>query len=588
MMATQSTRVVLCVLLCACGPSGGDSDAGQGPDGATTDAAIVDGSTTDAAIVDGSTTDAAIIDGSAADSSTTDAAASPDATPGPDASTLIGLPYPDLDPYRIKGIQPDFWADTNELVSHNTGVVSMNTVWATWEPAAKAPPCAASQQEYDGHCFTIDTNVDQAIRTWTNAGVMVTAIVYGVPAWARTANVGCSPAAAGFEIFCTPDDASNYGRFAGMLASRYDGLSGNGRIANFVVHNEVNSNTWFDIGCGQGTPCNATTWIQTYVDNYAAAYDAIKLHQAEAKVLMSFEHHFGTAYDQPAATDALLSVQTFVTQFAGLIGDREWQLAYHPYAPDLFSPVFSPLDWPRVTYGNLGSIIGWLRATFPGKPHAWQVQLTESGISSGTPQSSEAAQATAVCDTLRNVLGTPGITSYIYHRMKDHPAEGGLKLGLRREDGTAKPAWAAWALSNHINDVPPQLSCGFEHLPYTRLARSYNPGTGRHWSSSRRAPAGFTEESAWYLHREAQPGTKLLLECLVDSAAPHTFPSFNTSCEGQRNMGPVGYIWTAPFAGSIALYRCITTATGDHYISPDAACEGGTTEQLLGYAKPTN
>ena len=405
-------------------------------------------------------------------------------------------------------------------------------------------------------------------------------MVYGVPAWARTGKV-CSPAAAGYEIFCSPTDPNDYARFTKMIARRYDGLHGHGRIADFVIDNEVNSNDWFDIGCGQGVACDPTQWIDEYAANYNAAFDAITAEQPYAKVLISLEHDFEPSLDAPSATHPLLSGETFLNGFASKVAPRAWRVAFHPYAPNLLSPAFGPDDSPIVSYGNIGELSGYLRKTFPTVPSAWEIQLTESGVNSISPNSTEAAQADGVCRSFRDVLGTPGIENYIYHRMVDNADETaqGLGVGLHRSDETAKPAWSTWALANRDDLNPKQLSCGFDDLPYTRLTRS-NSSTRGHWASSRVAPTGFTEESSYHLYRDSMPNTVLLYECRVST---HNLLSTDVNCEGLPPLGPVGYALTQPGAGTVPIYRCRVGST-DHFISPDPGCEGQTTESLLGYA----
>jgi len=258
-------------------------------------------------------------------------------------------------------------------------------------------------------------------------------------------------------------------------------------------------------------------------------------------------------------------------------------VAFHPYPPNLLAPEFSPTDYPKVTFGNVGAVVGWLHAAFPGNPERHEVHLTEQGINALSP-SSEGEQADQLCAAFRNITGTPGIVSFLYHRMSDHPTEvaAGLGLGLRRADGSARPSWSTWALANRIDLLPPQLDCGFEHLPHTRLVRGYRDGWG-HRASTRDLPPGFVEEQAYLLERSGQPNTTLLFECEVGD---HSLLTSDPGCEGLPPLGPVGWIHDAPGAGRVELFRCYVASTGDHLLSPDPACEGQTVEQSLGFALP--
>ena len=508
----------------------------------------------------------------------TDAASDGDIDADTDADTdadiepLIGPEYPVRNSYQIKGIQPDD-ANPTTMAGNNLNNVGINIVWYVWEGTRQSAPCGANQQQYDGYCYTIDSATDNAIETWTNLGVAVTGIIWGVPQWAKVAN--CSPYTADpwFNNFCAPDNGDDFGRFAGMLAQRYND-SGNGRVADFVIHNEINHNIWFDVGCGSGTPCDKYTWVQTYADSFNPAYDRIKAEQSQAKVLLSFDQHFDSSLTNMTAEYPLMGSEEFLQLFEPLAGDRKWKVAFHPYSAPWGSQIFGPKDLPYVTFGNMGVIVGYLMAQFPGHPHAWEVLLTEQGINSNV-DGFEAGQDAAICKAYRNALGTPGISTFIYYRYKDFGAlEGGSAMGLVSESGVAKTSLSTWLNMNQAGSY----DCGFEDLPYTVVRRGIGPGG--HWASSRALPGDFTQEAAWKLLRDREAGTQMVFECAVGN---HNLLTLDQSCGGNQPMGPVGWIWTSPQAGTVALYACSTAGDADHFISTDSSCEGMIVDGLLGY-----
>jgi hypothetical protein len=209
--------------------------------------------------------------------------------------------------------------------------------------------------------------------------------------------------------------------------------------------------------------------------------------------------------------------------------------------------------------------------------------MTEGGLE-GNP-STEAAQSSYLCEAFRNVLGTPGVDNYIYTPLPEHPGLPGLYHGLKRSDGSYKPAWGTWALANRI-DVG-ITSCGFERLPFVKLSRYYNPSRG-HWVSTRLPPAGSNLEAWWGLRREYEPGTHLIYECAVNVpgsgySGTHTFLDRLPTCGGLQPMGPLGYAYDGPGPQRLPLYRCRVGPGYSHFASTDPNCEGFANEDLLGY-----
>lgn len=479
----------------------------------------------------------------------------------------------------IKSLQPDF-QDRAQIIGNEVHGVAMNLVWAEWQPQ-QSKSCGANQVQYDGYCFNKNQAIIDAIREYTNHGVVVTAVVYGVPDWARRDCVNPKKRVVQAPMFCAPVDgkASDYGRFAGFVANFFNGEKGNGRVADFVIHNEVNSYMWFNIGCSD-TNCNLNTWTRVYADSYNAAYDYIKKEQKNAKVLISFDHYFG------ATKGISYRADNFLKTLVPKLGNRDWMLAFHSYPPDLASPEFGANDYNNhgiISFGNIGVLAGWLRQNYPNDPHAWEIQLTENGIN-GVGASMQQRQQAQLCQAFRNVLGTPGITSFVYHRLVDHPDEvaGGLGCGLWNEDRSPKPAWTTFALANRKGVGAGWPSCGFDILPYVPLMRGYNGK--KHWVTSRQFPSGVKVEQTWHILREQAPNTQLVYECRVGGPnGDHTLISTSANCENQFNMGPMGYVYKTQVAGTSPIYRCYIATTGDHFISSDPNCEGQKEESLIGY-----
>lgn len=478
----------------------------------------------------------------------------------------------------LKGIQPDF-QDPQQIIGNAIHGVAFNFVWEQWQPT-KQTECTAGQVKYDGYCYTIQQAHVDAIKLYTSNKIVVTGVLYGVPAWARRQ---CPVEKTSGAIFCAPTEegSKDYGRFVGFIAWYFNGANGNGRVADFVIHNEVNASEWFNYGCTKGT-CDVDTWTTIYSQSWNAAYDYVKKEQADGKVLISFEHNFDSSLDKMLQNDRpVMSVETFLKNLVPKLGDRKWRLAYHCYPSNLLDPTISADDYPIITFGNIGILAGWLRKNYPNNPEAWEIQLTENGFN-GANLELYRSQDKYLCFGIQNILGTPGIQSLIYHRLRDNPDElkSGLGLGLWAADGAQKPAWKTYALCNQ--KVSGGNRCGFENLPYVKLTRAFDGLF--HWVSTRMLPRGFFPEQTYKILREPENDTEIVYECRVGGdKGKKALISKDPNCEGHFNMGPLGYVWKSSSKDRVPLFRCYDSKYQDYFVSTYPECEGKVQEQLVGY-----
>jgi hypothetical protein len=227
-----------------------------------------------------------------------------------------------------------------------------------------------------------------------------------------------------------------------MIARRYSEAGyPHGRVANYIVGNEVNSH-WFWANMGRVS-------MEEFADDYLRAvrlcHESVRKYSATARTYVSLEHHWNIRYPGGDEKQAF-AARPFLERMAK-DGDFEWHVAFHPYPEDLFqcrtwNDKSATLDenTPRITFKNLEMLTKFLNKPemqFAGK--ARRVILSEQGFHSTSDAAGEQAQAAAYAYAFYRVSKLEAIDSFILHRHVDHKQEGGLNLGLwaRKADSIA-------------------------------------------------------------------------------------------------------------------------------------------------------
>jgi len=243
----------------------------------------------------------------------------------------------------------------------------------------------------------------------------------------------------------TPEGTRYLAACIEFLADRYSRSDRRyGRAVNFIMGNEVNSHWfWYNMG-----PASMEEVADAYLRAVRIARTAIRKYSATARVYLSLEHHWNIRYPGGNERQAFAGRKfiDYFNQRAKAEGDFDWHLAFHPYPENLFNPrtwndktATLRDDTPRITFKNLEMLVAYFRLPellFSGQPR--RIILSEQGFHSGNSPEGEILQAAAYAYAYYRVANLDGIDSFIYHRQVDHPAEGGLNLGLwRRNEGNS-------------------------------------------------------------------------------------------------------------------------------------------------------
>lgn len=231
-----------------------------------------------------------------------------------------------------------------------------------------------------------------------------------------------------------------------FLANRYASSdAGHGRIANWIVGNEVNNYKVYNYA-GQKS-------LKEYAKIYAAAfrmtYNTVSSVYANARVYISLDHLWNTN-----TVSGTFAARRMLDSFASALksqGNIPWNLAYHPYSSPLTEPRFwantrkqltQALSTPVINMGNIGILSSYIREKYGSST---RIILSEQGYTSvQSGKNVEKEQSAAIVYSYYLTESDDMIDSFIMNRQVDHDVEvkQGLNLGLWTTDGGSNPEWA--------------------------------------------------------------------------------------------------------------------------------------------------
>jgi hypothetical protein len=343
---------------------------------------------------------------------TTASAAVRSGAAAPTKTTRIGIAYGDT---LVWMNDADLNAALDDAVAVHAHWVRADLSWADVQPN--------SSTEY------LWSGFDRVVAAANARGLNVLPVISYTPAWAR--DPGCN------SFACPPANSAAFAQFASLAAKRYSAMG----VHAWEVWNEENIPIFWP-----------NPDAQRYATLLRATTTAIRKRDPGATVLMG----------GMAATDTnngWIDPRTFLDDVCtygackGLTG-----IAYHPYTfPFLPSdPVSLTSSWNRIenTPVSLRSVLNshgfpsmkiWL--TEDGAPTGGPGTAYDGTVTATTDHVTEARQAEIAQNAVVTAAASPNVVGLFWYTDKDDPnyTSNVRYFGLRRDDGSQKPAFQAFA-----------------------------------------------------------------------------------------------------------------------------------------------
>lgn len=248
------------------------------------------------------------------------------------ASAQNGDPFPA--PSNQKGLQVQMVEDAIALGIHHAAInVNLTALFD-----------ARSKVETGEFIFNERylASLDSQVRPLSDKGIVVYVILIAYPS--KNPAVDAVVLHPGhrqdykFTVGAVNTTSGFYPAVMAMLAERWSGahVAAHGRVWGWIVGNEVNSHwLWNNMG---NVPLEEAA--SEYEKAVRQAHQAICKHSDNARVYLSFDHHWGIAMHNISPQEAVPG-RDFIDTFARIArerGDFDWHVAWHPYPEDLGNP----------------------------------------------------------------------------------------------------------------------------------------------------------------------------------------------------------------------------------------------------------